>query len=126
MKVLLVKDIEHALIASCPGKTWAEKRSKYLHLIDPHYTALLTSYQGEWILVDTQYLFTMSFNVILDNNRLFDVQHYLVDKVDISPEFSSFEQWVQAVQDRYNKDWPGTKVDQEMSLWKDRIMKSDE
>lgn len=123
MKILLKADIEHAIIASCPGKTWAEKRSRYPHIIDPHYTALLTGYQGMWVDVDTKYLFTQSFNVVLDNNGLYDVQYYLVDKVDISPEFNSFEEWVAAVQARYDVDWPGTKVAQEMSLWKDCIQK---
>lgn len=126
MKVLLKADIEHALIASCPGLTWAEKRSRYSHVIDTNYATILTGYQGTWVDVDIQYLFTMSFNVILDDNGMFDVQYYLVDKVDISPEFNSFEEWVAAVQARYDKDWPGTNATQQMSLWRDHIQKSKE
>ena len=123
MQVLIVKDVEHALIASCYGKTWAEKRNRYPHTIDPHYTVMLTGYQGMWVPVDTKYLFDMSFNVVLDNNGMFDVQHYLVDKVDIYPEFNSFEQWVDAVKERYERDWPGTTtVEQHMAIWKDRFI----
>ncbi len=127
MKIKLVDDVHHALVMSTSGKTMAEKETRYEMGSGPHvfnYERSLRQYQGKWMEVDTKYLFEMSFNGIMEGGGIIDVQAaWLVQAVDISPEFNNLEEWIAAVQKRYDKDWPGRKVSDAMTiLFKDKIV----
>lgn len=126
MKILLKPDLMETAILNCSGKTRAEKLSlfNYLYGIGGHfkqYWDVLIGYEGQWVEVDTTYLFTQSFNAILDTNGIFDIQQNIVADVDLSPEFNSIDEWIEAVQKRYDKDWPGTDVKHRMLFWYDRL-----
>lgn len=124
MKILL-RTSEDDFIRHVYGSTWAEKKSRFQLKMDhgdhfPKYFTVMNGFDGQWVEVDTEWLFTHSFNAIMDNNGVYDVQQEFVKAVDLEPEFSSIDEWIAAVQKRYDKDWPGTDCTKEMSFWKDR------
>lgn len=124
MKIHLAKDLEHRCISHQPGNTWAEKLSYFDAFVRSlNYWTVLSAYADEWVEVSTKFLFTQSFNAMLDTNGIYHVDQYMVDDVDLSPEFNTIDEWIEAVKKRYDVDWPGTDVPREMMFWRDRLKK---
>lgn len=125
MKILIVTDPVHNMIVSQPGKTMAEKKSYADQMLSKNYVGIIQEYAGKWMDVDMQYLFTHSFNAKDVGGKILDVQQNIVAAVCIQPEFESVNAWIAKVQERYDKDWPGTDCTKEMIYWKDRIIVND-
>lgn len=117
MKIKIVDNVREALILHQSGKTFAEKEQRYEGWGPKpqfEYEGKMRDHQGDWMEVDTQYLFDLAFNGIHKSGGLMHVDHTLVTAVDISPEFKTLDEWIAAVQKRYDKDWPGRKVEPSM------------
>ena len=67
----------------------------------------MTSTQGTWVDVETAYLFADQFNTSTAR-----VDCCYIDAIDFGPEFANVTEFLAAVQTRYDKDWPGSKVSQ--------------
>jgi hypothetical protein len=78
-------------IFSSPGRKWANRMNEK---------------KGKWLDVETEFLFEDQFNT--GHIRVM-VKH--IDGIDFKPEFENIDEFQAAVQERYNKDWPGSKVD---------------
>jgi len=114
MKILIKQNVRDAIIMGYMGSTFAEKRINYEGWGNVpkerfNYENKIAPFAGKWMEVDTKFLFHTSFNGILDDGSIIHVDIRLVDKVDILPEFESFEQYEKAVHERYEKDWTGSK-----------------
>jgi len=60
---------------------------------------------GTWMEVETEHLFEDQFNT--ESAR---VDSRYLDGIDFSPEFPDVQAFLEAVQRRYDVDWPGSKV----------------
>jgi hypothetical protein len=97
-------------VSSMPGKTGAEKEAMaeptaYKGSPSRPWHDTMTAIQGQWVEVETEFLFEDQFNT--DTAR---GECRYIDAIDFSPEFGDVEEFLEAVQKRYDKDWPGRKV----------------
>ena len=80
---------------------------------------------GKWVDVETEYLFADQLNIgdppgfvpppdrdPRTTGARVDLRY--VDAIDFAPEFSGPEDFLQAVQKRYDTDWPGSSVSREL------------
>lgn len=72
-----------------------------------NYSSEILPYAGEWMQVDTEYLFQNSFNGIGASGGLVHIRALMVDAVDLEDTFNSVEEWQEAVTKHYAKSWPG-------------------
>ena len=112
MKIHIVKHYWSRHVQQQPGKTQAEKESRAeptaaLGSPGRAWHETMTKTQGQWIEVETEFLFEDQFNT--ETAR---VDCAYIDAIDFSPEFANVEDFLAAVQTRYNKDWPGRKIRQ--------------
>lgn len=77
---------------SSPGKNWGKG---------------MGSIKGNWVEVETEFLFEDQFNISNPDLRVYAQD---IDGIKFSPEFVNLDEYQKAVQKRYDKDWPGSKV----------------
>lgn len=116
MRCRVSTDWEKLFIADQPGKTWAAKKAAAEPLFFMNSPArpwidAMREASGKWLEVETEFLFSDQFNV--EGIRL-DARY--IDAIDFGPEFSGVDEFLDAVQKRYDKDWPGSDVRKENVL----------
>lgn len=117
MEILIIKDP----IIHFPGNTYAEKKSyadSLYNEVNKAWLTIILAHAGKWMEVDADFLFTHSFNAVdSDSKILIDVPQNFVDAVIYNLPFSSIPEWVDEVQKRYDREWPGTACATQMSYW---------
>lgn len=89
------KESRAECIFSSPGRSWAKG---------------MGAAGGEWLEVETKYVFSDAFNACKLDGGLMHVDAKFIDRIDFAPEFKDLDDFQAAVQKRYAKDWPGSKV----------------
>lgn len=75
-----------------------------------HYRNLIRDYQGQWLVVETEYVFDDQFNILEPSIRL---QASLCDGVDFEHEeegsrsYDGLQNYVEHVAAQYARKWPG-------------------
>ena len=111
MKALIKKDVMEVTISHKPGRTRAEKLSCFYSCHS--WQEKLEKIAGKWVTIDTKFLFDDQFNVVEEDGNL-RIYCYQIEKLDITPEFTSINELMKAIQERYTKDWPGTIISQDI------------
>lgn len=110
MKIRISKDWWTHYVRRQPGKTQAEKECHAERIFSSpgrNWGKGMNAIKGNWIEVETEFLFEDQFNISNPDLRVYAKD---IDGIDFSPEFDNLDEYRQAVQKRYNKDWPGSKV----------------
>ena len=71
----------------------------------PEFLEKIEKFQGQWLTVETEFLFEDQFNVVEGNLR---IMHDIVEDIDF--EEMTYDEWRQKVVERYAIDWPDRKV----------------
>jgi len=107
MKIRIAQDIHHRFTMSQPGRTMAEKMG-HVRAAEKNVSRwmdVMLATQGTWVDVETQFLFAEQFNT-----KDLRVMSRYIDGIDFGPEFSGLEEFYDACQVQYDKNWPGMKV----------------
>jgi len=105
MRIRVSKDWWKHYVRGQPGKTQAEKESAAERIFSSpgrNWAKSMGESSGKWLDVETDYLFSDQFNT-----ETLRVDAKLIDAIDFSPEFSGITAFQAAVQERYDRDWPG-------------------
>jgi len=111
VRIRISKNWGERYIQKQPGNTWAEKithADRALNGACVKWGKGMEQSAGKWVEVETKYLFDDQFNVAEPNLR---VDFQMIDAINFGPEFEGIDEWEAAVQERYDKDWPGSKLE---------------
>ena len=118
MRIRVAKDWRYRWTMSFDGKTMAEKKSTAAvaeRLVCGEWCKGMDAVAGQFVPVDTEFLFENQFNTpdgIGSKNGL-RVMAREIDAVDFSPEFEDVDEFMEAVAERYSRDWPGMELSSE-------------
>jgi hypothetical protein len=119
LKIRVANDWRHRWIMSFYGKTMAEKRCAAADAerrLCGEWCKGMEAVAGHFVPVDTEFPFANQFNTpdgtgTVDGLRVMARE---IDAIDFSPEFAGVDGFLEAVAKRYARDWPGTKVSDEL------------
>lgn len=112
MRIYIASTAYNLHIAAGPGNVWSLKKafteSSYRSGTDSYrsWVDTIKKIAGSWVAVETDFLFATQFNI--EQARI-DMRY--VSCIDFAPEFQDIDDYMAHVQKRYDKDWPGVKVD---------------
>ena len=129
MRIRITKDIDQRYASSMAKGAGLKTGADYKCFIEQSrrqpsmvgWFAVMDFVAGKWVDVELDFIFDRQFNIgdppgfvppegrnPLSSGARVDLSY--VEAIDFSPEFSGPEEYLQAVQKRYDVDWPGSKV----------------
>ena len=119
MKIKITKRFENVYINRFSGKTKEQQRAKAEPYFRKHSLASdwmnnMREIQGNWVKVNTKFIFENSFNVgELDSSTSLGSEY--VTEIDFSPEFKNVDEFLMKIQKKYDRDWPERRVSRILS-----------
>ena len=119
MKIRIAKDWRHRWVMSFYGKTMAKKMCAAADAerrVCGEWCKGMEAVAGQFVPVDMEFLFENQFNTPAGTGTEcgLRVMAREIDAIDFSPEFENVDEFMEAVAERYEKDWPGIKPSSEL------------